>query len=104
IFARGMDASAIAEVTMADLNAPITIGNATVLPGDVVLGTCAGVVFIPSHLALEVVEKSENIRRQDYWGQMRIREGKYSSGQVDGNWTDEMRADFAEWEKTQTEV
>ena len=30
-----------------------------------------------------------------------IREGKYSSGQVDGNWTDEMRADFNEWIKTQ---
>jgi regulator of RNase E activity RraA len=97
IFVRGFDATGIAETTLLSLNAPIRIGNATVLPGDVVLGTCAGVVFIPSHLAQEVVEKSERIRKEDEWGQMRIREGRYTSGQVDGFWTDEMREDFAAW-------
>jgi regulator of RNase E activity RraA len=101
IFARGVDASAIRDATLVGLNSPIRIGGATVLPGDVVLGTCSGVVFIPPHLAQEVVENSERIRREDQWGQMRIREGKYSSGQVDGNWNDAMRADFAEWIKTQ---
>jgi regulator of RNase E activity RraA len=101
IFARGVDASGIAEVTLAGLNVPLTIGDATVLPGDVVLGTVGGIVFIPAHLAQEVVERSERIRMEDTWGQMRIREGRYTSGQVDGNWNDEMRADFAEWIKTQ---
>jgi 4-hydroxy-4-methyl-2-oxoglutarate aldolase len=104
IFARGVDASGIAEVSLATFNGPIRIGNATVLPGDVVLGSISGVVFIPPHLALEVVERSERIRMQDRWGQMRIREGKYSSGQVDGNWTDEMHADFDDWFKDQPPV
>jgi 4-hydroxy-4-methyl-2-oxoglutarate aldolase len=102
IFARGQDASGIAEVTLEGFNCPIAIGNATVLPGDVVLGTVAGVVFIPAHLAQAVVERSELIRKQDEWGQLRIREGKYSSGQVDGNWTEEMKEDFAAWHKTQS--
>jgi 4-hydroxy-4-methyl-2-oxoglutarate aldolase len=97
IFARGVDASAIADVCMSSLNGPVRIGEATVLPGDVVLGSVSGVVFIPPHLALEVVERSERIRKEDEWGQMRIRESKYTSGQVDGNWNDEMRADFAVW-------
>ena len=97
IFARGVDASGIAEVTLNIFNGPIRIGNATVLPGDVVLGTVGGVVFIPPHLALEVVEKSEDIRKRDEWGQIRIREGRYTSGQVDGNWTDEMKDDFEKW-------
>ena len=97
IFARGVDASAIADVTMTGLNVPIRIGEATVLPGDVVLGSVSGLIFIPPHLAQEVVERSERIRLEDTWGQMRIREGKYTSGQVDGNWTDGMRADFADW-------
>ena len=97
IFARGVDASAIADVTMSSLNAPIRIGAATVLPGDVVLGTVSGVAFIPPHLVQEVVERSERIRKEDEWGQIRIRESRYTSGQVDGNWNDEMRADFAEW-------
>ena len=97
IFARGVDASAIADVTMTGLNVPIRIGIATVLPGDVVLGSESGVIFIPPHLAQEVVERSERTRLEDYWGQLRIREGLYTAGQVDGNWTDAMRTDFAEW-------
>lgn len=100
IFARGVDASAIADVTMTGLNVAIRIGIATVLPGDVVLGSESGIVFIPPHLAQEVVEHSERVRLEDFWGQMRIREGLYTSGQVDGNWNDAMRADFAEWVQT----
>ena len=97
IFARGVDASAIKDVTLAGLNCAIRIGNATVLPGDVVLGSCSGVVFIPPHLVQAVVEDSERVRLQDVWGQMRIREGRYTSGQVDGNWNDEMREDYEIW-------
>ncbi|MGC4046436.1 MAG: hypothetical protein QM758_21810 [Armatimonas sp.] len=102
IFARGQDASGIAEVTLEGMNCPITIGDATVLPGDVVLGTVAGVVFIPAHLAEEVVVKSELIRKQDEWGQLRIREGQYSSGEVDGAWTEAMKEDFARWQESQS--
>ena len=101
IFARGQHASAIADVSMVGLNVPIRIGEATCLPGDVVLGTIGGVVFIPPHLAQEVVESSELIRKQDEWGQMMIRDGKYTSGQVDGNWTDRMRAEFEDWHRIQ---
>ncbi|MBI3911344.1 MAG: RraA family protein [Armatimonadetes bacterium] len=101
IFARGTDPTPIAEVALVGLNCPIRIGHATVLPGDVVLGTCTGVIFIPPHLVQEVVEESERVRLQDRWGQMRLREGKYLPGQVDGKWTDEMRTDFEEWRKTQ---
>lgn len=101
IFARGVDASAIKDTTLASLNGPITIGGATVLPGDVVLGSVSGLVFIPPQLAEEVCQRSERIRMEDQWGQMRIREGKYTSGQVDGNWNDEMREDFAAWYEQQ---
>lgn len=100
IFARGVDASAIKDVTLAGLNCAIRIGTATVLPGDVVLGSSSGVVFIPPHLVSLVVESSERIRKEDAWGQMRIREGKYTAGQVDGNWTDGMREDYANWTQT----
>jgi 4-hydroxy-4-methyl-2-oxoglutarate aldolase len=101
VFARGVDASAIKDVTLVGLNCPILVGGATVLPGDVVLGSISGIAFIPPHLVQEVVESSELVRVQDYWGQMRIREGRYTSGQVDGNWTDGMRADFEAWHAAQ---
>ncbi len=97
IFCRGVDPTAIAEVSLVALNSPVRIGGATVLPGDVVLGTCSGVIFIPPHLAQEVVETSERVRLQDQWGQLRLREGKYLPGQVDGQWTEEMWADFHAW-------
>ena len=50
-FIRGMDPSAINDVSMPDINGIIRIGLATCLPGDVVLGTMEGVIFIPPHLA-----------------------------------------------------
>lgn len=85
---------------MTGLNVAIRIGVATVLPGDVVLGSEPGLIFIPPHLMQEVVERSERTRPEDFWGQIHILEGRYTSGQVGGNWTDEMHTDFAEWAET----
>jgi len=82
------------------MNVPIRIGRASVLPGDVVLGLREGVIFIPAHLAQEVVETSEIIRLQDEFGYERLREGKYSAGQIDAAWTEEIKADFRQWIKS----
>lgn len=99
VFHRGIDASGIADVCLQYVNGPVRIGVATVLPGDIVLGSRSGVVFVPAPLAEEVVTRSERIRKMDEWGQQRIREGIYNSGQVDGAWTDAMKADFDDWLK-----
>ncbi len=79
------------------MNAPIRIGEATVLPGDVVLGLREGVMFIPAHLALEVVETSEVIRLRDEFGFERLKSGTYTAGQIDSAWTNEIRDDFRSW-------
>jgi regulator of RNase E activity RraA len=98
VFVRGVDPSAIAEVTLAGVNVPIRIGHATVLPGDVVLGTREGVTFIPSHLAQEVVAHSEDVRLRDVFGKQRLAEGTYTSGQIDvSTWAPAIEADFARW-------
>lgn len=78
-------------------NTPIVIGRAAVMPGDVVLGLREGVVFIPAHLAIEVVEASEWTRLRDEFGHLRLREGIYTGGQVDSAWTDEITQDFRNW-------
>ena len=94
------DPTAIADVTLAGLNVPIRIAGVTVLPGDVVLGTPTGVIFIPPHLAQEVVEKSEDIRVRDEFGKMRLDEGKYSSGEIDVSpWREDIEADFQDWKQ-----
>jgi len=97
-YIRGVDPTAIADVTLAGLNIPIRIGGVTVLPGDVVLGTPTGVIFIPPHLAQEVVERSEDIRVRDEFGKLRLGEGKYTSGDIDvQNWREDIMADFVAW-------
>lgn len=97
VFVRGVDPTAIADVTLLGINVPIRIGEATALPGDVVLGTRTGVIFIPPHLAKQVVERSEEIRLRDEFGHQRLREGKYTPGQIDRKWSPEIEEDFAGW-------
>ena len=98
-FVRGFDPSAINDLSMPEINGVIRIGNATCLPGDVVLGTRSGVIFIPPHLAQEVVESSENVRLKDEFGQQRIMEGVYTPGEVDREFSDKMNEDFENWKK-----
>jgi len=99
-YVRGVDPTAIADVTLAGINIPIRIGGVTVLPGDVMLGTPTGVIFIPPHLVQEVVEKSEDIRVRDEFGKMRLDEGKYTSGDIDvPTWREDIEADFQAWRK-----
>jgi regulator of RNase E activity RraA len=97
VFCRGLHPTAIADVTLAGINIPIRIGEVTVLPGDVILGTPTGVVFIPPHLAQEVVERSEDIRVRDDFGKMRLREGRYTPGEIDRAWSPEIEADYQDW-------
>ena len=101
-FYRGNDPTPIRDVTLVGLNVPCRIGNATCMPGDVVLGTISGVLFIPPHLAEECVVHSERTRLREIFGLQRIRERVYTSAQMDTKWTPEIEADFAEWRRTNT--
>jgi|RhiMetdeSRZDD1v2_1073273.scaffolds.fasta_scaffold01007_21 regulator of RNase E activity RraA len=83
--------------TLVGINTPTRIGKATVLPGDVVLGRDGGVIFIPPHLAEKVVKTSEIVRLRDLFGHQRLREQKYTPGQIDSKWSDEIEKDFSKW-------
>ena len=67
------------------------------MPGDVVLGKEDGVIFIPPHLAETVVKTSELVRLRDQFGKTRLSEGKYTPGQIDARWTDDIEKDFSSW-------
>ena len=92
-----MNTGARLNSTMVGINGPVRIGAATVMGGDVVLGREGGVVFIPAHLAERIVKQSEITRLRDQFGQMRIREGKYTAGQIDARWSEAIEADFLVW-------
>lgn len=99
-FVRGIDPSAIADVTLVGVNIPVRIGNAMVLPGDLVLGTSAGVTFIPPSLVEEIVVHSEETRLRDDFGKQRLTEGAYSSSQIDTQtWEPEIQADYLRWKE-----
>ncbi len=83
--------------TLVGINTPARIGKATVLPGDVVLGRDGGVIFIPPHLLEKVVKTSEIVRLRDMFGHQRLREQKYTPGQIDNRWSEEIEKDFSKW-------
>jgi regulator of RNase E activity RraA len=101
-FYRGTDPTPIRDVTLIGMNVPCRIGHATCMPGDVVLGTVSGVLFIPPHLAEACVVQSEKTRLREIFGLLRIRERVYTSAQMDTTWTPEIEADFEDWRKTNT--
>jgi len=96
-FVKGWHPSYLTEVMLSGLNVPIRMGAVTVLPGDIVLAKKEGVIFIPAHLAEKVVVTSEVVRLRDLFGITRLKEGKYTPGQIDNRWTDDIEKDFSQW-------
>jgi len=97
---KGADPSYLREVMMTAINVPIRIGRAIACPGDVVLAKREGIVFIPAHLAERVVTQSEAMTLRDMFGHQRLKEGKYTPGQIDTRWTPEIQNDFRSWLKS----
>ncbi len=60
-----------------DWNAPIRVGDATVLPGDLVLATDEAVIFFPPEIADEVIAKSKKHRDEEDYKRELVRSKKY---------------------------
>ena len=94
---KGVDPSYIQQMMLTSINQPIRVGRAIVLPGDVVLANKYGAIFIPAHLAEEVVITSEVTELRDEFGHQRLKEKKYLAGQIDSKWTEDIKKDFLDW-------
>jgi len=94
---KGADPSYIQQMMLTSINAPIRVGRATVLPGDIVLAKKYGVIFIPAYLVEDLVLTSEVTALRDEFGHQRLREKKYLAGQIDSQWTEEIKKDFLDW-------
>jgi regulator of RNase E activity RraA len=73
---------AIHNVFVAGINIPVRIGNATVMPGDVVFGDSEGVSFIPPHLVQGIIDEAQVTHLHDEWTKRKFDEGKYKSTEV----------------------
>jgi 4-hydroxy-4-methyl-2-oxoglutarate aldolase len=98
---KGYDPSYIQQMMLGGINVPVRIGRATVLPGDVVLAKKGGIVFIPPQFLEDLVQNAEFVELRDAFGHQRLREGKYTPGQIDQQWSDEIKKDFLQWLDTQ---
>ncbi|MCF2517341.1 RraA family protein [Dyadobacter sp. CY351] len=94
---KGQDPSYIQQMMLTNINTPIRIGRAIVLPGDVVLAKKYGTIFIPAHLAEELVLTSEVTALRDEFGHLRLKEGKYTPGEIDTKWSAVIQKDFLNW-------
>ncbi len=101
VYVRGVDPSALRDVMLMGINVPIRIGRVTIMPGDVVVSDPEGLTFIPPQLAEQVAADSELTQARDRWGHQMLREGKYTPGQIDTQWTPQMIEEFNKWAEQQ---
>ncbi len=101
VYVRGFHPSAIADVMLMGINVPIRIDNVTIMPGDVILSDLEGLTFVPPHLAEKVADESELALLTDEWGHKMLREGKYTPGQIDSQWTKAMIDEFNRYAEQQ---
>lgn len=98
-FVRDFHPSFLEQVVLGGLNTPIRIGGAIVLPGDLVISEREGVLFIPAHMAEQVIATAEFISVRDRFSKDVLKSGKYNAGQIDNQWTEEIKNSFLDWIK-----
>ena len=96
-YVRDFHPSFLEEMVLMGLNTPVRIGGVMVLPGDVVIAQGEGVLFVPAHLAEQVISTAEFVTRKDQFGFEMVKSGKYTTGQIDSQWTDEIKTAFLKW-------
>jgi regulator of RNase E activity RraA len=60
-----------------DWNVPVRVGNATVLPGDIVVADSEAVIFFPAALADAVIRRATAVKEQEDYERQLVREKKY---------------------------
>lgn len=82
---RGVHPTPISQDLMiTGINVPVRIGNATVLPGDVVFGDREGIYFVPPHLVGKILDKADELHIHDAWTRDKFTNetGKYKSSEI----------------------
>jgi len=94
---KGYDPSYIQGMMLGGINIPIRIGRVTILPGDAILAKKGGIIAIPAHLVAELVISGEFTALRDEFGHKMLRDGTYTPGQIDRQWTDDIKGAFLSW-------
>lgn len=103
-FVRDFHPSFTEEMVLMGLNTAIRIGDVMVLPGDLVIANREGVLFIPAHMAEQVVSTAEFVTRKDLFGFEMVKKGTFSTGEIDSQWGDSIKDAFLSWLKNHPEL
>jgi regulator of RNase E activity RraA len=95
-FYRASDPSAWKDMTLTSINAPIRIGRATVLPGDLVVAKQDGIIFIPASLAAAAVTSAEFTKLEDAFNFQLNAAGK-NGAEFEGGWNAAKYHAFVQW-------
>jgi len=101
---RSVDPTPIGNVMLTGINIPIRIGNATVMPGDLVVGDREGVYFIPPQFVQEVLDQADVVHIHDEWTKKKFAQGKYKSNEIYGSPKDpKLQQEYQEYLKQRLE-
>lgn len=95
-FYRQGDPSAWKDMTLTSINAPIRIGRATVLPGDLVIAKADGIIFVPAALAAGAIMNAEFTNLEDAFNFQLNASGK-NGAEFEGGWTTAKYDALAKW-------
>ncbi len=102
-FYRGYDPSAWAQMELTSINAPIRIGRAVVLPGDLVLAKTDGILFIPAILAEQAISAAEFTNLKDAFNFELNQQGK-NGAMFEGGWNGAKYEAFGKWVSAHPEM
>jgi len=100
----GHHPSSINEMMLTSINAPIRVGDVTVLPGDVVFASPYGTLFFPAYLVGDIVLEAEISNLRHVYGIMRNRAGDWTTGQIDSDYTPQMTKEFYDYLRKMTDA
>src|SRR5664279_259533 len=96
-FVRDFNPSFLEGEVLMGLNTPIRMGRAIVMPGDLVIANKEGVLFIPAQLAEIVISTAEFVTLKDQFGFEMVKSNRYTTGQIDSQWPDDIKENFLKW-------
>lgn len=101
VFYRDGHPAAVAGVSVLGINIPVRIGEALVMPGDIVLGDRTGLILIPPQFVKEICDKAVLTHIHDEWTKAKFLTGKYKASELYGGgpMAPEMKREYDEYVK-----
>ncbi len=101
VYYRGVDPTPIRECDMISYNAPCRIEESVCLPGDIVMGTVSGVLFIPAHMLGYAMNHAKKTHAKDIFGFEMLDKKIYTTAQIDDVlWSEDMVENLVRYVET----